>query len=289
MFNQQQNTIDIQTDDDAKVGIQKTIIRSCDSLDRLLEMNLYVEVLSNTYPDFVTEPETAFVVALNDVYQYKLPEITDPEGNDEPEVYIGKMDQQADKYPPFLLFNNKTNTITLQPDSKQYQGRTYYFTIVAKEKNSDSVKYSFYATVRVEGEIISALDPETEDGRQITQVNYTILEVDDKGRGALKFSSPINMAWLEVNFHDFFRVYWRDTTYRKTREDLPFLDFETTRFSEDAMTVNFTARFEKPYRLGLLVKKSDRIWIDVCKNEDGSPCVKYNETGGLFLGDPATY
>jgi len=55
-------------------------------------MNLYVEVLSNTYPDFVTEPETAFVVALNDVYQYKLPEISDPEGNDEPEVYIGKMD-----------------------------------------------------------------------------------------------------------------------------------------------------------------------------------------------------
>lgn len=117
-FNQQQNTIDIQTDDDAKVGIQKTIIRSCDSLDRLLEMNLYVEVLSNTYPDFVKEPETAFVVALNDVYQYVLPAITDPEGNDEPEVYIGYMDQQADKYPPFLLFNNKTNTITLQPDSK---------------------------------------------------------------------------------------------------------------------------------------------------------------------------
>ena len=79
-------------------------------------MNLYVEVLSNTYPDFVTEPETTFVVALDDVYQYKLPEVSDPEGNDEPEVYIGKMDQQADKYPPFLVFNNETNTITLRPD-----------------------------------------------------------------------------------------------------------------------------------------------------------------------------
>ena len=55
------------------------------------------------------------------------------------------------------------------------------------------------------------------------------------------------------------------------------------------MTVNFTAKFAKPYRLGLLVKKSDRIWIDVCKKENGDPCVKYNETGGLFLGDPATY
>ena len=76
------------------VGIQKTIIRSCDNLDRLLEMNLYVEVISNTYPDFVTEPETAFTVAVNDVYQYQLPEVSDPEGKDEPEVYVGYMDQQ---------------------------------------------------------------------------------------------------------------------------------------------------------------------------------------------------
>ena len=78
-FNVQQNTI---------------VIRSCDNLDRLLEMNLYVEVISNTYPDFVTEPETAFTVAVNDVYQYQLPEVSDPEGNDEPEVYVGYMDQQ---------------------------------------------------------------------------------------------------------------------------------------------------------------------------------------------------
>ena len=70
------------------------IIRSCDNLDRLLEMNLYVEVISNTYPDFLTEPETAFTVAVNDVYQYQLPEVLDPEGNDEPEVYVGYMDQQ---------------------------------------------------------------------------------------------------------------------------------------------------------------------------------------------------
>ena len=136
------------------VGMQKTIIRSCDSLDRLLEMNLYIEVISNTYPDFVTEPETSFVVAVNDVYQYQLPEVADPEGNDEPEVYVGYMDQQEEKYPPFLLFDSDTSTITLKPDSIYYAGHTYYFTIVVKEKNSDSVKYSFYATVRVEGDIV---------------------------------------------------------------------------------------------------------------------------------------
>lgn len=52
-----------------------------------------------------------------------------------------------------MLFNNASNTITLKPDSKIYAGRTYYFTIVVKEKNSDSVQYSFYATVKVTGDI----------------------------------------------------------------------------------------------------------------------------------------
>lgn len=91
-YNPTNATVDIQTDDD-DVGIKKTIIRSCDSLDRLLELNLYVEVLANTYPDFISEPETSFRVAVNGVVQYQLPPVVDPEGNDEPEVYIGYMNQ----------------------------------------------------------------------------------------------------------------------------------------------------------------------------------------------------
>jgi len=49
-------------------------------------MNLYIEVLANTYPDFVSEPETTFWVDSDDVYSYQLPAVVDPEGNDEPEV-----------------------------------------------------------------------------------------------------------------------------------------------------------------------------------------------------------
>ena len=55
-------------------------------------MNLYIEVISNTYPDFLTEPQTSFTVEVNDVYQYKLPDVQDPDGNDEPEVYVGLME-----------------------------------------------------------------------------------------------------------------------------------------------------------------------------------------------------
>ena len=288
VYNAQQNTIDIQTNNDEMVGIQKTIIRSCDNLDRLLEMNLYVEVISNTYPDFITEPETAFTVAVYDVYQYKLPAVVDPEGNDEPEVYVGYMDQQENKFPEFLLYNNASSTITLKPDSKKYMGRTYYFTIVVKEKNSDSVKYSFYATVRIEGEILDTDDPAYVIGNNTadtvgedTKIGYSINWVNDKGDGSILFTGPIHMKWLEENFYDFFKVYWRDTT---SREDLSLLDFEPTIFNEDTMTVNFTMKFSQPYRIGLLVKKSDRLHIDVAMKEEN-----YNGTYGLWLGDPSTY
>ena len=40
-------------------------------------MNLYIEVLANTYPDFVSEPETSFVLGVNEVFQYELPRVVD--------------------------------------------------------------------------------------------------------------------------------------------------------------------------------------------------------------------
>jgi len=285
-YNRQANTIDIFTNND-DVGIKKTIIRSCDSMNRLLEMNLYIEVLANTYPDFVSEPETSFVLAVNEVYQYELPAVKDPEGNDEPEVYVGYMEQQEDKYPEFLYFTNSTNTIKFNPDSKKYAGRTYYFTIVVKEKHSDSVKYSFYATVRVTGDSTEQANQAYViggDNAGKTEVNYTITYVDDKGKGSMKFTSPIHMKWVEEHFNDFFKIYWRDTDYRKTKENLQLLDFKPTNFSADAMTIDFEIRFSKPYRVGLLVKKSDRLHIDVQMEES-----QYNGTYGLWLGDPKTY
>ena len=291
-------TIAIQTDEEI-TGVQRTIIRSCDKLNRLLEMNLYIEVLTNTYPEFVSEPDTTFVVELNEVLQYKLPDALDPEGNDEPEIYVGKMVNQEDKYPDFLIYSNETKTIKFEPKDKKYAGQTFYFTIVIKEKNSDSVKFDYYATVRVAGipsqGSVTGQTTETgaageegielnANGDPIQTINYTIQYVDDKGRGSLKFTRPIHMKWLEENFYDFFRVYWRDTSYRKTREDLELQDFNATIFSNDSMTVNFTLKFAKPYRIGLLVKKSDRIHIDVQMDES-----EYGKLGNLWLGDPTTY
>jgi len=82
------------------------------------------------------------------------------------------MEYQESSYPEFLFYNNETQTITLRPDSNIYGGKTYYFTIVIKEMNSDSVKYTYYATVNVRcpvdedcNEIIPEPEPEIKKGK----------------------------------------------------------------------------------------------------------------------------
>ena len=67
------------------------------------------------------------------------------------------------------MFENATNTITFKPDSQWAAGRTYYFIIVLKESNSESVKYSYWCTVKITGEAI-----ERDDRIQWTEVFYSL-------------------------------------------------------------------------------------------------------------------
>ena len=118
VYDSETKSIKVQTDDEGKIGVQRVIFRDCDALSQLLEFNLYIEVLYNNPPDFVTEVETSFTMAVGDVVSYKLPPVVDPDGNDIPEVYITMMDAQEDKFPPFMMFENATNTITFKPDTQ---------------------------------------------------------------------------------------------------------------------------------------------------------------------------
>ena len=52
-------------------------------------MNMKVKVLSNTYPEPVYEIQTSFTLDVGDKFEYKIPMLIDPEGNDEPECYVG--------------------------------------------------------------------------------------------------------------------------------------------------------------------------------------------------------
>jgi len=227
-YDQSSYSVLIQTDSEDLVGIQKTVIRNCDGLSRLLELNLYINVLSNSHPDFEDDIETSFTFDVGDDFTLKLPKVTDADGNDDPVVVIDLMEAQEDKFPPFLNFQNDTNTITMRPDAKEYSGRTYYFTIIVKEKNSDSVKYPYYCTVKMNGEIY-----EEDTSVNYTDINYTIIDINKDSKGALRFTKPVNFTWLEKNFYSMFKVFWRDTTYRTNKQNHTLEDFIIDTWGED--------------------------------------------------------
>jgi len=52
-----------------------------------------------------------------------------------------------------LLFENSTNTLVFRPLDEYTAGQTYYFSIVIKEKNSKSVLYAYYCTLKMKGVI----------------------------------------------------------------------------------------------------------------------------------------
>lgn len=85
-------SIMIQTNNEEDVHMHQVVLRDCNSLERLLELNLYIKVLSNTYPAPVTDIQTTFNLDVGDVLTYRIPNLVDPEGNDTPQVYVGKMD-----------------------------------------------------------------------------------------------------------------------------------------------------------------------------------------------------
>ena len=55
VYKKEKDQVDIHTNKEEMVGIQRTIIRDCDAMGRLLELNLYIDVKSNTHPDFTSE------------------------------------------------------------------------------------------------------------------------------------------------------------------------------------------------------------------------------------------
>ena len=105
-FADPQGVLYIQTDAQEAEGKQRTILRSCSRFDELLELYLYVNVMKNTYPDFVKEITTSWTLTVGDNFQYQLPQLVDAEGNDQPEMFIQSMVNQP--YPPFLYYDNDT-------------------------------------------------------------------------------------------------------------------------------------------------------------------------------------
>lgn len=87
-------------------------------------------------------------------------------------------------YPVFVTFENRTNTINFKPDHKRYSGKTYYFVVVLKEKNSDTMMNLVYITVKITGEPYD--ESSIPDTRTKIQMNLT--SIDRESNGVLEFS-----------------------------------------------------------------------------------------------------
>lgn len=85
-----------------------------------------------------------------------------------------------------------------------------------------------------------------------------------------------------------FDVYLRNITYRLSNQTLPVANFEITDLGDDNMTMNFSVTFNQPYLLGLLVKRSDRFFIQLKYNlvdTRGYFKPEYQYFNGMLLGN----
>ena len=178
-INFQGQEISVQTNDENLVGTQRTIIRACDKLSNLLEMNFYINVSSNSAPEFDTDLQTQWTLDMHKWENYTLPSYTDPEGNDGSVLYINSMENQ--EFPDFVEFENATKTLKMKPYLNKHQGRTFYFSVVLKESNSDYMLNIYYMTIKVAGEPID----EEENPFVKTAITMEITEITKESHAGI--------------------------------------------------------------------------------------------------------
>lgn len=160
---------------------------------------------SNSAPEFNTDLQTQWNLNWGDNITYKLPTFSDPEGNDVGVVYINSMENQD--FPPFVKYVNATQTIMMNPNSVLYNGRTYYFSVVLKEKNSDYMVNTYYMTIQLSGDAVDEADLLA----NATKIEMSIPYLDKESNGVFEFSHPVNMNFVKKNFYTVFNVYVNNT------------------------------------------------------------------------------
>lgn len=290
-------TFYIKADAESTVGKQRTILRSC-SASNLYELYLYIEVKNNNYPDFTKEIDTSFRLTVGKVFEYRLPPIVDKEGNDEPEVYVKAVNDQP--YPKFLFFDNSTNTLIFRPDDPWDNGKIFYFQLIVKEKNSDVIVYPYFCKVimlgeqQVDADVYAYQDIEwhllgyPETAKQENWVNADSqtgifwAKKDESGEKLIPY--PVNTAFVAEHFDEMFDMNIRNVSYRELKVEAQLLDYEFTWMNQTHM--NMTLTFFEPYMLGLLVKKSDRLYIKLkhdILDTTGRFVEKKKYLNGMFL------
>jgi hypothetical protein len=73
------------------------------------------------------------------------------------------------------------------------------------------------------------------------------------------WTAPVDTAFVAEHFDEMFDMNIRNVSYRELKVPAQLLDYEFTWMNSTHM--NLTLTFFEPYMLGLLVKKSDRLYI----------------------------
>ena len=81
----------------------------------------------------------------------------------------------------------------MNPTSRLFNGRTYYFSVVLKEKNSDFMMNTYYMTVKMSGDPVD----EASEMENATKISMSITYLNYHSEGQFQFSSPINMKYLK--------------------------------------------------------------------------------------------
>jgi len=125
-----------------------------------------------------------------------------------------------------------------------------------KETHSDSVNYPYYCTVKMSG---VKIDPE--EYLNFTEVSFEIATLNRDSTGTFVWSTPMNLPFIRDHWDEIFDVYIKNITFRDHNKTMPLVDFKILSLGDDNMTMHFQAEFYDPYMLGLLMKKSDRLFI----------------------------
>jgi hypothetical protein len=141
------------------------------------------------------------------------------------------------------------------PNKMTYQGRTYYFSVVLKEKNSDFMMNIYYMTVKVLGDPVDPTELQTPNRTSVSM--SAITQVDYRSQGQVQFTMAVK-PWIfaaenKTLFWKVFNVYVINTV--KDVESIIDIEFGQV----DNATFNYTVQFQNPYMYGLLNKKSDNL------------------------------
>lgn len=116
--------------------------------------------------------------------------------------------------------------------------------------------YPYYCTVKISG---AKINPE--EYLNFTDIEFDMSPIDRQSSGYLKWNYPVDTQFVRDHWDEMFDVYIKNVTFRIHNTTMPLLNFTFTDLGDDNQTMNYTAEFYKPYNLGLLMKKSDRLYF----------------------------